>query len=96
MDLIVKVKCKKVGLEKLLRFPRKETNEGLKFPEELGFVPPKGTIITFTDFSVPKWNGVYRVKKVSGRIDVIPGERIYEEEAEVKFLHIYEVELKKI
>lgn len=95
--LMVRVKCKEVGLEKLIRFPIKKDEYGLAFPEELGFIPPKGTKITFSNFDVPEWNGIYKVKKVNGQIDLVPGNKNYEkDEAEVKFLDTYELELKKI
>lgn len=95
--VMVRVKCKKVGLEKLLRFPRRPDKHGLAFPEELGHVPPKGTTLTFSGFDVPEWNGIYKVKKVYGRISLVPGNKNYDkDEAEVKFLDVYELELKKI
>lgn len=99
MDKIrIKLKCEEVGLEKLLLFQRKRIPhmpEGVAFPENLGFIPPKGTTLTLKGFG-PKLNGVYKVKKIKGNIDVMPGDKNYGDEVEVQFLDDYVIELKKI
>ncbi len=92
MKLIrVKLRCKKAGLEKLVKIPRHES-KGV--PLDLGYIPPKGTTITLEGFNTTEWNGQYKVINVEGDLKVGPAK--HKDEAEVRYIEDYIVDLKKI
>lgn len=89
------LKCKKIGLEKKLVPSTELCKEDLEAHPQ---IPPKGSIINYEDENEPQFNGMYKVKNVSAKIDLYGQSKYYKWGKDLcKLMNIdYIVELKKI